>query len=179
MSTRNRRLWWLAVLTVIGLFAPAASAQIYKWVDAHGTVHFADTPPIGLESSVALETRPSEPPPPIVRDAPSEAEDTAEAYDDGSVVASPEPGQSDEPGDAGWVAVTSAGKPLVFTPRRYQRGQFGRQEMRHHGSGKTLAREQHVSPPQTTVRTQRLNRSPSSFGGPRKVAARSGVRGRL
>jgi hypothetical protein len=36
----------LTVLTVLALMLPmAASAQVYKWKDAHGTTHFSETPP--------------------------------------------------------------------------------------------------------------------------------------
>ncbi len=38
-----RRMFLLALALL--LLAPLASAQVYKWVDAKGTVHFSQTPP--------------------------------------------------------------------------------------------------------------------------------------
>lgn len=35
----------LLVFMALLLFAPLASAQVYRWVDAKGTVHFSQTPP--------------------------------------------------------------------------------------------------------------------------------------
>jgi hypothetical protein len=37
-----RRLPFALVLL---LLAPAVAAQVYKWVDSHGTVHYSETPP--------------------------------------------------------------------------------------------------------------------------------------
>jgi hypothetical protein len=37
-----RRLPFALVLL---LLAPAVAAQVYKWTDAHGTVHYSETPP--------------------------------------------------------------------------------------------------------------------------------------
>jgi hypothetical protein len=37
-----RRLPFALVLL---LLAPAVSAQVYKWTDSHGTVHYSETPP--------------------------------------------------------------------------------------------------------------------------------------
>ncbi len=177
MSTEGRRLWWLAVLAVSALAAQPANAEIYKWVDKHGTIHFADTPPATLDSGVTVETRSSEPPPPIVRGGPYEVEDDDEAYDDRSAVAYPEPWQQDEPGDEGGVIISGGGEPFVSTPHAHLDRRFGRHEMRHHGSVKTCARQQQVSPALTTVRTQSLNGSAPPFGAPRTVAARSSTRG--
>jgi len=178
MSARSRRLWWLAVLGVMGLAGQAASAQIYKWVDAQGTVHFADTPPLARDSITGLETRSSEPPPPIVS-GPSEVEDGVEAYDEESEVVYPAPWQQYDSGDENWLTVYSAGEPFVSTPHRHRGGHFWKRTTPHHGSGRTRVRELHVSAPQMTPETQGLNRSAPSLAGPRTVAARSRTRGRL
>lgn len=46
---RRMLLLFLALL----LFAPLASAQVYRWVDAKGTVHFSQTPPpLGVKYKV-------------------------------------------------------------------------------------------------------------------------------
>jgi hypothetical protein len=38
-----------AVLAVLCAVAPAASAQLYKWVDANGVVNYGDLPPDGVK----------------------------------------------------------------------------------------------------------------------------------
>jgi len=35
----------LTIAVALLLLAPAALAQVYKWTDAHGTVHYSETPP--------------------------------------------------------------------------------------------------------------------------------------
>jgi hypothetical protein len=35
----------LIIAAVLLLLAPVALAQVYKWTDAHGTVHYSQTPP--------------------------------------------------------------------------------------------------------------------------------------
>jgi hypothetical protein len=35
----------LPLALVLLLLAPAVAAQVYKWTDAHGTVHYSETPP--------------------------------------------------------------------------------------------------------------------------------------
>ena len=35
----------LPLALVMLLLAPAVAAQVYKWTDAHGTVHYSETPP--------------------------------------------------------------------------------------------------------------------------------------
>jgi len=35
----------LPLAFVLLLLAPAVAAQVYKWTDAHGTVHYSETPP--------------------------------------------------------------------------------------------------------------------------------------
>jgi len=40
---------WLALL--LALASPLASAQVYKWVDENGRVHYGEKPPSGSKSS--------------------------------------------------------------------------------------------------------------------------------
>jgi hypothetical protein len=40
-NTMHRSLIVLALLSL----APLASAQVYKWTDAHGTIHYSEAPP--------------------------------------------------------------------------------------------------------------------------------------
>ncbi|GLQ90413.1 DUF4124 domain-containing protein [Dyella flagellata] len=35
----------LSIALALLLIAPLACAQVYKWTDAHGTVHYSETPP--------------------------------------------------------------------------------------------------------------------------------------
>jgi hypothetical protein len=35
----------LSIALALLLIAPLASAQVYKWTDAHGTVHYSESPP--------------------------------------------------------------------------------------------------------------------------------------
>ena len=35
----------LPLALVLLLLAPAVAAQVYKWTDSHGTVHYSETPP--------------------------------------------------------------------------------------------------------------------------------------
>jgi hypothetical protein len=35
----------LTIAVALLLLAPVALAQVYKWTDAHGTVHYSETPP--------------------------------------------------------------------------------------------------------------------------------------
>jgi hypothetical protein len=51
-----------AFLAVLLLAVPAA-AEIYKWVDGKGRVHFQDYPPTSTEVIGKVESRPSAPPP--------------------------------------------------------------------------------------------------------------------
>jgi glutaredoxin len=51
-----------AVLAFFG--AGVSSAEIYKWVDAQGNVHFQDHPPSDAGKSAAVEVRESSPHPP-------------------------------------------------------------------------------------------------------------------
>jgi hypothetical protein len=56
------------LVAILGLlFAAAAAAQQYKWVDADGKVRYGDTPPPGVKAT------PLRPPPPGAAPAPSAA----------------------------------------------------------------------------------------------------------
>jgi outer membrane biosynthesis protein TonB len=49
---------------ILALAAPAAMAQLYKWVDKDGRVHYSDQPPPSQESKqIAVPTAPSAPAP--------------------------------------------------------------------------------------------------------------------
>jgi hypothetical protein len=59
----------LYVLLALAL-APCALATTYKWVDEHGQVHYADTPPEGIAYEiVAPPHQPPAPPPPVATPA--------------------------------------------------------------------------------------------------------------
>lgn len=53
----------LSIALALLLVAPLAFAQVYKWTDAHGTVHYSETPPpTGTKySQVSVNTGSSEP----------------------------------------------------------------------------------------------------------------------
>lgn len=51
MPAAARKLLYLLVLMTA---ACPAQAEIYKWVDADGTVHYTDTPPEGHEQNLAI-----------------------------------------------------------------------------------------------------------------------------
>jgi hypothetical protein len=66
----------LPLAFVLLLLAPAAAAQVYKWTDSHGTVHYSETPPpqgtpfkrITLTGTVESAPRPA--PSPATEPAP-------------------------------------------------------------------------------------------------------------
>ena len=53
----------LSIALALLLIAPLASAQVYKWTDAHGTVHYSESPPpTGTKySQVSVNTGTSSP----------------------------------------------------------------------------------------------------------------------
>ena len=67
----NIQRTWIAIVVLFGVLANGepGAAQIYKWVDASGTVHFSDTPPKPAADAGAGEVlpetqhRPAAPPP--------------------------------------------------------------------------------------------------------------------
>lgn len=52
----------LVVFTLAGLMISAlATADIYRWQDADGVIHFSDTPPEGIPSTlVSIDSRPTD-----------------------------------------------------------------------------------------------------------------------
>lgn len=64
------------ILPVLLLFGVAASAQVYKWVDADGIVHYSDQPAPGAER-VDLPSRPSTAAPAAQRPRPAAATQSA------------------------------------------------------------------------------------------------------
>ena len=54
------RLKWLILILLAGLaLASYCSAELYKWVDANGVVHFSDQPHKEDPNDIPIETRPS------------------------------------------------------------------------------------------------------------------------
>ena len=53
---------------LLAMAVPAASAQIYKWVDEKGQVHYGEKPPAGAKPSTVK-------PPPAQSNAPAKGED--------------------------------------------------------------------------------------------------------
>jgi len=62
----------LVVLAVLALLAPAAAAQVFKWVDESGRTHYGEKPPPGVKATeVGVPPPPSgaaAPPPPSWKD---------------------------------------------------------------------------------------------------------------
>ncbi len=65
----------------------AAGAQVYKWVDEKGTIHFSDAPPTRLQGTAPVQVIPEEdrvpmvengPPPPSDSEPPPDEEDLYE-----------------------------------------------------------------------------------------------------
>jgi|RhiMethySRZTD1v2_1073278.scaffolds.fasta_scaffold478913_2 glutaredoxin len=54
------------ICIVLLVFATSGAAQIYKWIDKHGTIHFGQSPPQGTESAAKIEATQ-----PTVRDVPN------------------------------------------------------------------------------------------------------------
>ncbi len=49
---RRKSVWWAAGL-VFAVASAAGNAQVYKWTDAHGKLHYSDTPPPATTTQVA------------------------------------------------------------------------------------------------------------------------------
>lgn len=75
---RSRILFALAILALPQLLV----AQVYRWTDANGTVHFADSPPpkgVKYENvEMAKDAYAGNPPPPPASKEPESAEQPAE-----------------------------------------------------------------------------------------------------
>ena len=86
MTAAKIRLAISACVLVGGLaYGEPGAAQIYKWVDAAGTVHFSDTPPKPAADAGAVEVlpetqhRPAALPPRADSAAPDEGRDDSES----------------------------------------------------------------------------------------------------
>jgi hypothetical protein len=91
-----------------------AEAQIYKWVDEKGAVHFSQSPPAGGAGSGVVEAIPNAPAAPMVQGGPEPAADD----DDGKVVdglrqREPDPVE-DEGGEDEYVPEEDAGPADVI-----------------------------------------------------------------
>lgn len=63
MNQNCRSLMNSALLVLAGCASTAAVAEIYKWVDENGRIHFTDSPPVDKGTKVELDVRqPSEEP---------------------------------------------------------------------------------------------------------------------
>ena len=51
--------WFILLLSIFLDIAPFVSAELYKWVDANGVVHFSDQPHKEDPNNIPIETRPS------------------------------------------------------------------------------------------------------------------------
>jgi hypothetical protein len=71
--TMHRSLIAVALL----LLAPLATAQVYKWTDAHGTVHFSEAPPAPGTSYKSVKTNGSVEP--IAAAAPNASSGSSQA----------------------------------------------------------------------------------------------------
>jgi hypothetical protein len=87
-STMHRSLIAVALL----LLAPLANAQVYKWTDASGTVHYSETPPTQGTKFNKVKTNGSVEP-----------------------LAAPAPAPADKPAQAS-TAATAAAAPIADTP---------------------------------------------------------------
>lgn len=61
-NLRKHILWILAILTGAIIYTSVAWADLYKWVDDKGTVHFSDVPPEVRNTNQPVDTIPSAPP---------------------------------------------------------------------------------------------------------------------
>jgi len=57
----------------------ATEAQIYKWVDEKGTIHFSDDPPARTEGTTPVQVIPSEARSPMVKNGPPPPSSDSEA----------------------------------------------------------------------------------------------------
>lgn len=65
-----KKLWWFILL-----FSTLTHAEIYKWVDSNGSVHFSDTPQRGAEKINIPEAQTFSSPPPALPSAKTVAVD--------------------------------------------------------------------------------------------------------
>lgn len=56
-----KRSDWIALAILLSVAGtPTADAQVYRWVDEDGKVHFSDTPPNEDAERLPIETRPTD-----------------------------------------------------------------------------------------------------------------------
>ncbi len=75
----------LLIAVALLLLAPLATAQVYKWTDAHGTVHFSETPP--AQGTTFKKVKSNGSAEPLVAPAPAASVDSAPAPSSGLPVA--------------------------------------------------------------------------------------------
>lgn len=55
-------IFWLAILLGPVLTTLSVQADVYRWVDAQGVVHYSDKPPQAVKEDLQVETQPDAPP---------------------------------------------------------------------------------------------------------------------
>ncbi len=50
----GRARLWLSAVTLLALITPAEAADVYRWVDEHGRVHYSDQPHQGGETPMRV-----------------------------------------------------------------------------------------------------------------------------
>jgi hypothetical protein len=116
------RAYTVAIVVALFLAGGAVEAQIYKWVDEKGTVHFGQSPP--PEGSGVVETLPEGPGAPVVQGGPQpykedyEREDVFDRMDDRRRLrdsAGDGGGREEEPIEPGSIIVDEDGRdPAVW-----------------------------------------------------------------
>lgn len=67
----------LLIVLALLLLAPLATAQVFKWTDAGGTVHYSETPPAqGMKFTRVTTTGTVEPPAPPASSPPADHQET-------------------------------------------------------------------------------------------------------
>lgn len=78
---------------IVGLALAPAAADVYRWVDEHGQVHFGDRPPADKDSErVKTRPPPSAPTPAAAPPLDEQAKDDAPAADEAQAPPPPDPG---------------------------------------------------------------------------------------
>ena len=75
---------WI-MIALFGAMAAAQAADVYRWVDANGVVHYTDSPPQGAAKAEVVHIPGAAAPPPAAA-APSQGEDTNAKADDSEEV---------------------------------------------------------------------------------------------
>ncbi|MDR2882126.1 MAG: DUF4124 domain-containing protein [Azoarcus sp.] len=91
----KRPIWFIALMFgLTATLAATASAEIYKWKDKDGKVHFSDTPPPSQPGVKAQQ--PKRTPPPVMVLEPEPDEDAEEGAAEPKDTATPAPAQSQQ-----------------------------------------------------------------------------------